>query len=131
MDDGLRSAGRAEARIGYSRVFPAAFAAFQRAFAAAAILPLAAADNLRFPGRLPLFPFTLAQRAFCAALMAARPAADSPLFRGPGAELPAPVVPSSLSSFPVRDSIFCLIFAALWRSSDERCDSAVDMREPA
>ena len=60
MTDWLEAAPKAHP---YNLVLPAAFAAFQRSFAAADILALAATDIVRFPFAAGVFPFTLAQRA--------------------------------------------------------------------
>jgi hypothetical protein len=85
MTTGFTWQAAPKARQYQSLDFPAAFAAFHRRFADAEILALAAADIFRFP----LGPF-----------------------RGAGRELDAPDEPSKCSSFPVRDSIFCLICMA-------------------
>jgi hypothetical protein len=63
-----------------SLFFPAAFACFHLALAAAAILARPAALIFRlglFPDVATPLPLSFAQRAFCAAAMRARPAADT------------------------------------------------------
>jgi hypothetical protein len=62
-----------------SVVFPAAFAFFHLALAAAEMAARAAADILRLG--FAVFPFTFAHRAFCAAAILALAAAD--IFRLP------------------------------------------------
>lgn len=111
----------------YKVFFPAAFALAQRAFAAAAILALAAALIVRLTILLAAgvamdFIFLFAHRAFCAAAIASLPAALMRFFLR-GAFAAAGEEPRAADNSPFNSSILSTMSAAClnwWDASDSK-----------